>query len=61
MYVCYKLSSTISEKKSCGLIFEIMLQSTLKQRLDTSDEFYDIFNARDISLKNKLNYAKVSQ
>ena len=33
--------SNISEKESRNLIFKILLQSKLKERLDTSDKFYD--------------------
>ena len=58
MFVC-KLSSTISEKKSRDLIFEIMSQSKTKQRLDTSDEFYNLFNTSDITLKKHVGLYQV--
>ena len=58
MFVC-KLSSTISEKKSCGQIFEIMLQFKIIRRLDRSDKFCHLFNAPDITLKNYIRLYKV--
>ena len=36
------------------MIFEISLQSKIKQRLSTFNEFYDLFNSRDITLKKQV-------
>ena len=43
--------SNISEKESRNLIFKILLQSKLKERLDTSDKFYDQFGCRNTNLQ----------
>ena len=53
IFVCNS-KSTVSEKDSRNLIFQTMLQSKLKNRLDTSNKFYDHFNCRNTNLEKQV-------
>ena len=57
--VC-KINSTITESNARKLSFQIMLISKLRNRLDPSDEYYILFDARNESPKNKLLITKLN-
>ena len=52
VFIC-DLDSDIREDRTKNIIFEVMIASKIFDRLDLSAEFYDQFNCRNTSLKNK--------
>ena len=44
----------ITKKQSRDLIFQIMKNSKLHERFDTSDEFWDNFNVHNPKLKKQV-------
>ena len=54
-----KCKLKISRANALHLIFKIMLQSKLKKRLDTFDEFWNSFYARNASFKKQVGLYKV--
>ena len=58
IFVCNS-KTTISGKDSCNLIFQVMLQSKLKHRLDTSNDFYDKFDFRNPNLEKRVGLCAV--
>ena len=53
LFVC-KYSCNLLENKARNLIFEIMLKSKVKDRLDLSDDFWNKFNSQNKSLKKQV-------
>ena len=60
IFIC-NLKNEIPENEARNIIFEVMLNSKLFQRLDRSSEFYEQFNARDKNLKKKVGYFEIEQ
>ena len=50
----YDSRSNMSEKELHNLILKIALQSKLKERLDTSDKFYDQFDSCNTQLQKQV-------
>ena len=55
------MSFVISEDRARDLVFEIVLGSKIRERLHLSVKFYVKFGMQDESLKNKLDYTKLSR
>ena len=53
------LESTIDEKESRKLIFEVMKNSKIINRLDLSDDFYQQFNIQNKKLKKQVGLFEV--
>ena len=53
LFVC-KNNCNLAENKARDLIFEIMLKSKIKTRLDLSNDFWQKFNVQDKSLKKQV-------
>ena len=58
LFVC-KSSCNLPENKARDLIFQIMLKSKIKDRLDLSNEFWKKFNAQNESLKKQVGLYEV--
>ena len=54
IFVCESRSNISEKKKSQNLIFKIALQSKLKERLDTLDKLYDLFDCRNIQFQKQV-------
>ena len=52
IFIC-NLSSELPENEARKVIFEVMLNSKIFDRLDRSDKYFEQFNARDVTLKKK--------
>ena len=52
------LNSCLSEDKARNIIFEVMLESKVFDRLDLSVQFYEQFDCRNEDLKKGLDYLK---
>ena len=60
IFIC-NLNSQIPENEARKIIFEVMLNSKIFDRLDRSHEYFEQFNARDASLKKKVGYFEIEQ
>ena len=60
IFIC-NLNSEILENEARKIIFELMLNSKIFDRLDRSHEYFEQFNARDASLKKKVGYFEIEQ
>ena len=60
IFICI-LNSQIPENEARKIIFEVMLNSKIFDRLDRSHEYFEQFNARDASLKKKVGYFEIEQ
>ena len=60
IFIC-NLNSEIPENEARKIIFEVMLNSKIFDRLDRSHEYFEQFNARDVSLKKKVGYFETEQ
>ena len=56
-FLC-NLNSCLSEDKARNIIFEVMLESKVFDRLDLSVQFYEQFDCRNEDLKKGLDYLK---
>ena len=52
-------NSDVSESKSRDIIFEVIVATKIYKRFDTSQEFWDNFNARKISRQKSLVIMKL--
>ena len=59
-FIC-KLSSSIPEDEAWQIIFKVMLNSKIFERLDRSHEYFDNFNARDENLRKRVGYFEIKQ
>ena len=57
VFLC-DLNSCVSEDKARNIIFEVMLESKVFDRLDLSVQFYEQFDCRNEDLKKGLDYLK---
>ena len=57
VFLC-DLNSCVSEDKARNIIFEVMLESKVFDRLDLSSQFYEQFDCRNEDLKKGLDYLK---
>ena len=57
VFLC-NLNSCLSEDKARNIIFEVMLESKVFDRLDLSVQFYEQFDCRNEDLKKGLDYLK---
>ena len=57
VFLC-DLNSCVSEGKARNIIFEVMLESKVFDRLDLSVQFYEQFDCRNEDLKKGLDYLK---
>ena len=60
IFIC-NLDSEILENEARKVIFEVMLNSKIFDRLDRSHEYFEQSNARDASLKKKVGYFEIEQ
>ena len=60
IFIC-NLNSEILENEARKIIFEVMLNSKLFDRLDRSHPYFEQFNACDASLKKKVGYFEIEQ
>ena len=60
IFIC-NLSSDLPENEARKIIFEVMLNSKIFNRLDRSDKYFEQFNARDVTLKKKVGYFEIEQ
>ena len=60
IFIC-NLKSEISENETRNIIFEVMLNSKLFDRLDRSSEYFEQFNAPNENLKKKVGYFEIEQ
>ena len=60
IFICI-LNSQIPENEARKIMFEVMLNSKIFDRLDRSHEYFEQFNARDASLKKKVGYFEIEQ
>ena len=60
IFIC-NLNSEILENEARKIIFEVMLNSKIFDRLDRSHPYFEQFNARDASLKKKVGYFEIEQ
>ena len=60
IFIC-NLSSELPENEARKIIFEVMLNSKIFDRLDRSDKYFEQFNARDVTLKKKVGYFEIEQ
>ena len=58
LFVCQS-GCNLPENKARDLIFQIMLKSKIKDRLDLSSDFWQKFNAQDKSLKKQVGLYEV--
>ena len=58
IFIC-SLTSVVPENESRKIIFEVMVNSKIFERLDRSDAYFDNFDARDISLKKQVGYFEI--
>ena len=58
LFVC-KSECNLPENKARDLVFEIMLKSKIKDRLDLSNDFWKKFNEQDKSLKKQVGLYEV--
>ena len=56
---CYLSECNLPENKARDLVFEIMLKSKIKDRLDLSNDFFKKFNEQDKSLKKQVGLYEV--
>lgn len=49
----------LSETHARELVFEIVLNSKIRERLDLFDDFYSKFNAQDKSLKEQVRLYEI--
>ena len=54
----FDFNSCVSEDKARNIIFEVMLESKVFDRLDLSVQFYEQFDCRNEDLKKGLDYLK---
>ena len=57
VFLC-DLNSCVSEDKARNIIFEVMLESKVFDRLDLLVQFYEQFDCRNEDLKKGLDYLK---
>ena len=57
VFLC-DLNSYVSEGKARNIIFEVMLESKVFDRVDLSSQFYEQFDCRNEDLKKGLDYLK---
>ena len=57
VFIC-DLTSCISEDKARDIIFEVMIQSKMFDKLDLLAELWDKFNSRNKDLKKQVGYLK---
>ena len=60
IFIC-NLKSQIAENEARKIIFEVMLNSKLFDRLDRSSEYFEQFNACDKNLRKRVGYFEVEQ
>ena len=58
VFIC-NLNSCISEDKAKDIIFEVMIQSEIFDRLDLSAELWDKFNSRSKDLKKQVGLFEI--
>ena len=58
VFICYQ-SCILTETEARNLIFEIMLKSKLRERLDVYDDFYAQFNTQNKKLKKQVGLHEV--
>ena len=56
--ICY-LNCQLNEKDSRNVMFEVMINSKIFERLDLSNEFWSQFNVRDTSTEKQLRLYKI--
>ena len=60
IFIC-NLNSEILENEARKIIFEVMLNGKIFDRLDRSHPYFEQFNTRDASLKKKVVYFEIEQ
>ena len=60
IFIC-NLNSDIMENEARKIIFEVMLNSKIFDRLDRSHQYFEQFNAQDATLKKKVGYFEIEQ
>lgn len=58
IFICYK-DCIVKESEACNLIFKIMINSKIFERLDLADEFYKHFGGRNKKLKKQVGLYEV--
>ena len=58
VFLC-NLNSCLSENKARNIIFEVMLESKVFDRLDLSAQFYEQFDCRNEDLKKKVGLFEI--
>ena len=53
------LNSEIPENKFRDILFEVIIESEIYKRFDSSHEFWDIYNARKKNKRKKLGYHEI--
>ena len=57
VFIC-NLNCQLNEKDSRNVIFEVMINSKIFERLDLSNEFWSQFNVRDMSTEKQVGFTK---
>ena len=57
VFIC-NLNCQLNEKDSRNVIFEVMINSKIFERLDLSNEFWSQFNVRDTSTEKQVGFTK---
>ena len=58
VFIC-NLNCQLNEKDSRNVIFEVMINSKIFERLELSNEFWSQFNVRDTSTENQVGLYEI--
>ena len=58
VFIC-DLKCSIDEEKTRYIIFKVMIESKIFERLDLSKDFWDQFGVQNKKLKKKLGFLKL--
>ena len=58
VFIC-NLNSQLNEKDSRNVIFEVMINSKIFERLELSNEFCSLFNVRDTSTEKQVGFHEI--